>query len=438
MLTLGLDIGTTSISAVVCEGHTVIASKTIVNDSRLSGEKWESLQDAEKIIEKSFVTIHSLCSEYPEVAKIGITGQMHGIVYLDGQGKPVSPLINWKDGRGDLLINDKESWAQDLSKRTGYRLSTGYGALTHYVNRKKGWIPQGAKVFCTIGDYLAMKLAGRKTPIIHPTNAASLGLFDLKKGFFDGLALKKAGLSPDLFPEVSEEGLLGRTENGIGVFQAIGDNQASFLGTSEGAKDSLLINVGTGSQISVYSPDYMEISSLETRPYVDGGWLLVGAALSGGLSFALLESFFRQTVKMVTGEERTCYGPMIKAMEEMTPRSPEDVPVISPLFHGTRQDPTLAASITGLRPDNFTPQGFILGMMKGMSHELYQIFEGYLAQSTRRPLHFIGSGNGLRQNPYLVQIIEEEFGRPLRLSDRTEETACGAALYACQIAGQVD
>lgn len=435
MLTLGLDIGTTSISAVVCEDNSVIASRTIDNDSNLSGEEWESLQDAEKILALSCELLTSLFAEFPAISGIGVTGQMHGILYLDAEGDPISPLINWKDGRGDLLADDQKTWAQDLSQQTGYRLSTGYGALTHYVNEKKGWVPQGAKVICTIGDYIAMKLAGRKSPQIHPTNAASLGLFDLQKGSFDQLALKKVGINPDLFPEVSKEGFLGRTEKGKNVVQAIGDNQASFLGASEGAKDSLLINIGTGSQISIYSPHYMEISSLETRPYVDGGWLLVGAALSGGLSFALLESFFRQSVKMVTGEEKNCYGPMMEFMEDIDPRSLKNAPVISPLFYGTRQDPTLTTSITDLHPDNFTPQHFIFSMMKGMSHELYQMYEGYLAQEAKRPEHMIGSGNGLRRNPYLVQIIEEEFGGQLHLSGQIEEAAYGAGLYASSFTG---
>lgn len=435
MLTLGLDIGTTSISAVVCEDNSVIASKTIDNQSNLQGKEWESLQDAEKILALSCGLLASLYAEFPAISGIGVTGQMHGILYLDAEGDPLSPLINWKDGRGDLPVDDQKTWVQDLSQQTGYRLSTGYGALTHYVNEKKGWLPEGAKVFCTIGDYIAMKLAGRKSPQIHPTNAASLGLFDLQKGSFDQLALKKVGINPDLFPEVSKEGFLGRTEKGTNVVQAIGDNQASFLGASEGARDSLLINIGTGSQISIYSPHYMEISSLETRPYVNGGWLLVGAALSGGLSFALLESFFRQSVKMVTGEEKNCYGPMMEAMGRIDLRALKNAPVISPLFYGTRQDPTLTASITDLHPDNFTPQHFIFGMMKGMSHELYQMYEGYLAQEAKRPEHLIGSGNGLRRNPYLVQIIEEEFGGHLHLSGQTEEAAYGASLYASSFTG---
>lgn len=435
MLTIGLDIGTTSISAVVCEDNSVIASRTIDNDSNLPGEEWESLQDAEKILALSCGLLTSLYAEFPAISGIGVTGQMHGILYLDAEGDPLSPLINWKDGRGDLPVDDQKTWAQDLSQQTGYRLSTGYGALTHYVNEKKGWLPEGAKVFCTIGDYIAMKLAGWKSPQIHPTNAASLGLFDLQKGSFDQLALKKVGINPDLFPEVSKEGFLGRTEKGTNVVQAIGDNQASFLGASEGAKDSLLINIGTGSQISIYSPHYMEISSLETRPYVDGGWLLVGAALSGGLSFALLESFFRQSVKMATGEEKNCYGPMMEAMGKIDLHALENSPVISPLFYGTRQDPTLTASITDLHSDNFTPQHFIFGMMKGMSHELYQMYEGYLAQEAKRPEHMIGSGNGLRRNPYLVQIIEEEFRGPLHLSGQTEEAAYGAGLYASSFTG---
>ena len=58
----------------------------------------------------------------------------------------------------------------------------------------------------------------------------------------------------------------------IPVYAAIGDNQASFLGSVRDKDHSIHITVGTSSQISIYTDRYMEIDSLDTRPLPGGGY----------------------------------------------------------------------------------------------------------------------------------------------------------------------
>ena len=50
MKTLGLDIGTTTISAVILENDTVLDVRNEKNDSFLSGQQWERIQDPERIL----------------------------------------------------------------------------------------------------------------------------------------------------------------------------------------------------------------------------------------------------------------------------------------------------------------------------------------------------------------------------------------------------
>lgn len=429
MKTLGLDIGTTTISAVVYEeGRGVLASRTVKNDSFLTGESWERLQDPAVIYEKSLDSVKTLLAEHSDVQAIGLSGQMHGILYLDARGEPVSPLYIWQDGRGDLSYGESESWASHLSQLTGYTLATGYGMVTHFYNRNHGLVPSNATVLCTIHDYVAMKLSGRTSPLTEPTDAASLGLYDGPNRCFDLAALEKAGIDPTLLPGIVEDPCLGMGELGIPVYAALGDNQASFLGATGGRTDVLLVNMGTGGQISVYSPNHVMTDTLETRPFPDGGWLLVGASLCGGRSYALLETFFRQTVKMVTGEDVSAYEAMARLMEANP--VPEDIPETVTLFQGTRKNPDLRGSICGLGTENFTPLHLIYGVMQGMAKELQQMYQGYLDIGGKAPAAMIGSGNGLRKNPKLCRVFEEVFGCPLILSENDEEAACGAAIYA--------
>lgn len=431
MKTLGLDIGTTTISAVVYDDtQGVIDSRTVKNDSFLTAEPWARLQDPKMIYHRAMESVHSLLETHPNISAIGLTGQMHGILYLDHEGAPVSPLYIWQDGRGDLPYNENHSWASHLSEITGYALATGYGMVTHYYNLHHDLVPTDAACLCTIHDYIAMKLSGRTTPQIDPTDAASLGLYDGSNGCFDSLALTKADIDSSILPQIIQSPYLGTGELGIPVYAGIGDNQASFLGTTKGRTDVLLVNVGTGSQISVYSPTYLETDTLETRPFPDGGWLLVGASLCGGRSYAILENFFRETVKMVTGDDASAYDAMALQLEKMSDL--DDVPVVTTTFQGSRKQPNLKGSITGLDIHNFTPAHLLHGFMQGMANELFNMYRGYLNKGGITPSVMFGSGNGLRKNPYLCSTFEKIFSCPLILSQNNEEAASGAAIYAAK------
>ena len=431
MKTLGLDIGTTTISAVVHDNELgVLSAKTVKNDSFLTGESWEKIQDPNLIYDKALASVKELLAEHPDVTAIGMTGQMHGIVYLNAAGDPVSPLYIWQDGRGDLPYDETSSWAAHLSQLTGYAVATGYGMVTHYYNLNHGLVPADAATFCTIHDYIAMKLAGLTTPLMEPTDAASLGLYDGPKSCFDAKALETAGIGMDLVPQLMTDPCLGTGPLGVPVYAGIGDNQASFLGATGGRTDVLLVNVGTGSQISVYSPSHMQTQTLETRPFPDGGWLLVGASLCGGRSYAMLENFFRQTVKMATGSDDSVYEAMTRMLEENETVS--NYPTAVTLFQGTRKDPSLRGSVSGIGTENFTPLHFTYSIMHGMADELYDMYRGYLDMGGKAPVAMIGSGNGLRRNKHLCRIFEDTFSCPLILSQNDEEAACGAAIYAAK------
>lgn len=431
MKTLGIDIGTTTISLVVQDSLSgILGTRNLENGTFLPGLPWERVQDPEKILEKVKNGLQEMLAQFPQIQAIGVTGQMHGIVYLDGEGRAVSPLYTWQDGRGDLPFDDGVSWASRLSEITGYPLSTGYGLVTHFYNQHHNLVPPEAAAFCTISDYVAMALAGVKTPRLDATNAASLGIFDCVRGCFDFAAMEKAGISPHLLPSMAETPLLGVGMPGIPVFTAIGDNQASFLGAAGGRRDVLLVNMGTGGQVSVYSPDYLQTGGLETRPFPGGGWLLVGASLCGGRSYALLERFFRQTVQMVTGQDIPAYDAMAR-MLEMT-RDLDNLPTCDTTFQGTRTDPTRRAVITGLDENNFTPAHLTWSVMEGMARELYEMYRSFLEAGGEKPVQMIGSGNGLRKNPWLRRVFENVFQCPMQCSPCEEEAAWGAALYAAQ------
>ena len=230
---IGIDLGTTSISGVALdleEGASAAVSRQ--NNYNLGSKKPGSpFQDPELIAGIALEIVDQFMSDGHEIAGIGITGQMHGILYVDKDGNPLSPLFSWQDSRGNLLYKNNRSYAEFLTQKTGYPVASGYGLVTHFYNACNSLIPPNAAKLCTIMDFVVMKLTGRKTPLIDPSNAAALGFFDLNKFRFDEGILKKIAIDRRILPEVRPSGeLAGYYKETIPVYVGIGDNQASFLG----------------------------------------------------------------------------------------------------------------------------------------------------------------------------------------------------------------
>lgn len=103
---IGVDIGTTTISINLIEKQSgaVIQSVTLPNHSSLKrGEQdlFSDLQNPDAIFELVQSVLQELTAS-ENVCSIGITGQMHGIVYLNASGQAVSPLYTWRDGAREI------------------------------------------------------------------------------------------------------------------------------------------------------------------------------------------------------------------------------------------------------------------------------------------------------------------------------------------------
>ena len=406
MRAMGIDIGTTTISAVLMDGERQVWAQTIANGCEMRGAAFARLQDAEKIYYK----VHEL-ARCVKSDVIGLTGQMHGILYANADGHCLSPLYTWQDGRGDLLRADGKTYAQGLSEGLKRPLATGYGAVTHDYNVRNGIVPEGARWAMTIADYVGMRLCNLNAPMMHISNAASLGAPD-----WDGIC--------DMIRSTDETRMLGAMPNGTKVAIAIGDNQASFLGATRDAPGALLLNMGTGGQISaIAKPDAVAQNGLELRPYIDGAQLIVGFSLCGGRAYALLEGLFSE----IAGAPK---GSMYEQMNSWAQAELKDPLSIRTTFCGTRQQPALRGAIAGISDENLTAAHLVRGTIRGMADELIGLYEDMKAQCADLPVQLFGAGNGLRKNAALRAQFEEAFGAEMAVPRCAEEAAMGAAVFA--------
>ncbi len=441
MKTIGLDIGTTTICAIVIDASDgkVLKSVTLPNDTfRTDVKSFEKIQEPEKILSKAMDLVDELLCEFEDVVSIGVTGQMHGLMYINEKGESLSGLYIWQDASANEIYKDGKSYAQYLTDLTGYKMASGFGGATYFYHTVNNMVPESATKICTIHDYVAMKLAGLTEPVMHTSDAASYGLFDIKNARFDKEAIVKAGLNFNMFPEVTNENrILGKKDGRIPVSVAIGDNQASFLGSVCDVEDCLLINVGTGSQISFATKSETAPAGLEIRPCVGEEKIMVGSSLCGGRAFALLEKFFRETAELVTGEKCDSAYKGIDLFLEKT--SEVENPVnFSTLFCGTRENPGKRAGIENLGIDNFTPGHLIYGVMNGMAEELNEMYQTGISVCGEKPRQLIASGNGIRKNKTLQKIVSDIFGMEMKIPAHKEEAAYGSAIFSLTSAGICD
>ncbi len=459
---IGVDLGTTTITAVALDANTgeLRARSTRPNEAEITAPADKAIGnsewDAGRIADIAYGCLRDvrskLESQTAEIAGIGITGQQHGaVLHDDGSAPPL--LINWQDQRGEQpYAGDKQTYVQraaelagpDAPERTGCRLATGYLGVTLFWLRENNALPRSART-CFLTDFFAGRLTGAR-PVTDPTNAAASGIFDVTMGDWDAELLEALDLSWSLLPEVRGSGerlgglaaapaeALGLPA-GLPVFVGIGDNQASFLGAVASPEDTVLVNVGTGGQVAAYTDQFAYSPALETRPFPHGGFLAVCAGLCGGRSYALLEQFYREVGKRLFGVVSTepLYEIMSRLAAEVPPGS--EGMCCAPFFTGTRAQPDLRGFWGGVSATNFTPGHMTRAVLEGMvtCFQRGQEAIGQLTEKVRRRL--VGSGNGLRENRVLAEIVASELGLPLALPAHREEAAYGAALLAAVGAG---
>ena len=417
---IGVDTGTTSISiAALNEDRKLLTSRTVNHESFIHSDNPSSrIQDPERIKTLVLENLDAVTSELGRPSAIGFTGQMHGILYVNSKGESVSPLYTWQDASGDDML--------PVLREQGLRVASGYGTATHLHLQRAGKIPSEAVRLSTISDYIAMTLCGKNEPVLSADMAAGWGGFDLQKREFLTEKLTRAGMDVAYLPEVVKGyEVIGETKDGVPVICSMGDNQASIRGAVRDESDSLLVNVGTGSQVSFVTREYVDVSGdVELRPYGEG-YVLAGAALCGGRAYAMLERFYRE----IAGRE--CYGMMMNHAEEFL-RSGGQAWEVQTTFMGTRSDPAKRGSISGISEENFTPGALTAGVIRGILGELYGFYEDMTRLTGRQAKILVGSGNGMRKNELMQRLAGEMFGMRVELPEFREEAACGAALCAME------
>jgi sedoheptulokinase len=459
---IGLDLGTTTITGVLVdvEAKKVLALAERPNDSAIpQAHATRAEQDVGRLAILALEVLCEIASAGHAVDGIAVTGQKHGLLCIDCQGRPLTPLISWQDQRTAEPLPDDTTTLDEIHRRladlswqdNGCRLTHGYGAATLFWLVQQGELPVGTDRACSLADWLVGQLTGGPA-LTEPTLAASWGVYDLVAETWNHAFLDRLGLEARLFPPVrpsgEKRGGLVRSvarqvglRQGVEVFNAVGDTQASFLGSlpdGEGASapdgkavdlaGMVLFNLGTGGQICWIVPQFeVPSEAVETRPLPHHRYLRVGASLCGGAAYAWLN----HTVRDCLGEfglqvdERAIYERLNSLALKC--RDTEGLQVRT-TFLGVRGNPAIrAGAIDGITLGNLRLGALARATLIGVVEELRGLYLAHGGESMGHNL-VMATGGGVRKNPLLRELVRERFGLPVQMPRWQEPAAVGAAL----------
>lgn len=188
---LGLDMGTTSVKAVLLEikSRTMAAScalptmSDITDNSVIKAKE----QDTGRIVDTLNQCIGLLPRDkLQHVSSIGLSGQMHGVLFWKAKtgcdwsnrdfftARDTSPLITWQDGRcSSDFLSSLPKPDSHLSVATGF----GCATIFWYMQYRPEFL-EDFTVAGTIQDYVVSMLCGLNRCMMTPQNAASWGFFN--------------------------------------------------------------------------------------------------------------------------------------------------------------------------------------------------------------------------------------------------------------------
>jgi xylulokinase len=434
---IGIDTSTTATKALVLDADgSVLAVGSSEYGYQTPRPLWSEQAPSlwwDATIEAIAAALQAAGVSGQDVAGIGLTGQMHGLVLLDDAGQVLRPSILWNDQR-------TQAECDEIRERVGRdRLiaTTGNDALTGFTAPKLLWVRnQEPEVLERVAhvllpkDYVRYRLTGGFAA--DKADGSGTLLFDLaardwSPTVLDALDIPAAWLPPtfegtEVTGVVSAQAaaLTGLRE-GIPVVAGGGDQAANGVGVGAVTPGVVAISVGTSGVVfaaadrPVTEPDGRLHAFCHAVPET---WHLMGVMLSAAGSLR----WFKDTI-----------APTHRFAE--LDRLAEEVPAGS---NGLVFLPYLTGERTP-HPDPMARGAFVgLTVRHELGHLARAVMEG-VAFGLRDSLELMGAmmelgevriAGGGAQSPVWTQIIADVLDRPVRTVGTPEAAACGAAMLA--------
>lgn len=433
---LGLDVGTGGSRAVcIDEQGTVVASASAEHRPFASPHIGWAEQDPDDWWRASAQAIRG-CLETisaDEIGSVGLSGQMHGSVFLDAHDQVVRPALLWCDQR-------TESQCRDITERVGHdRLIelVANPAITGFTLPKILWMRENeperwstVRSILLPKDYVRLRLSGDKASDV--ADSSGTLLFDVRNRRWSREMLAAFEIDPGMLPEVFESpDVTGRMsaagseatglKPGTPVVAGAGDNAAGAVGMGIVSPGSVSVTIGTSGVVfaATAEPRVDSLGRIHTLCHaVPGRWHNTGVTLAAGQSF----KWYRDTLGSLSYDELTAEA------AEVHPGA--DGAIWLPYLMGERAphlDPHARAAFVGLTASH-TRAHLTRAVLEGVAFSLRDSLE--IFRSLGVPIDNIRIGGGGARSELWRQIQADVFGHPVETIEAEEGAAFGAALLA--------
>jgi xylulokinase len=425
---LGLDVGTTGVKAVAVTqtGHVVAAAE---RSYPLSTPRpgW-SEQDPEDWWRATEAAIAEISAEH-EIAGIGLSGQMHGLVALDARDRVIRPAILWNDQRTGAecsAIEERIGLAR-LIELTGNRALPGFTApKLLWLREHEPDAYERIRHVLLPKDYVRLRLTGEHASDV--ADASGTLLLDVADRRWSDEVVGALEIESAWLPDVLESpAVSGTTAGRIPVAAGAGDCAAAALGVGVDRPGPASLVLGTSGVLFATLPEYHVDPLARAHVFchaVPGEWHAMGVMLSAAGSLQWLHDTIARGVP---------FDDLVAEARQWAPGT--EGLLFLPYLQGERTphaDPDARGAFTGLqlRHDRGALVRAVLeGVAFGLRDSL-DILRGLgIEVSTVR-----ASGGGARSELWL-RICASVLGVPIERTVAEEGSAFGAALLGGVAAG---
>lgn len=436
---LGIDTSTTSSKALLIdERGEVIAVASNPHTLQTPKPLW-SEQDPREWWDAVAASIRSVLEQAgiggEEVAAVGLTGQMHGLVLLDEAGNVLRPAILWNDQRTQSQCDEIH---QIVGKEKFIQI-TGNVALTGFTAPKILWVKENEPDVFAKGkhvllpkDYVRLKLTGEYA--MDKADGAGTVLFDLKARDWSDEVLSLLDIPRDWMPRtfegteftgyVTEEAAQATgLKAGTPVAAGGGDQAAGAVGVGAVEPGIVGLTVGTSGVVFATTPSALIEPEGRLHAFchaVPGMWHFMGVMLSAAGSL----QWYRDTLA-----QNISFDDLLKEAESI-PAGSEGLQFL-PYLSGERTphpDPLARGAFIGLTLRHSRAH-MTRAVLEGVAFGLKDSFTLIQNAGLGQIIQVRGSGGGTK-GALWRQILASVLNAELVTVNTTEGGAYGAALLA--------
>lgn len=441
---LGIDVGTGGTRALLIDKTgRVVASATADHRPFASPQTGWAEQEPQDWWRACCEAVRRVISHSKiapsNISAVGFSGQMHGAVLLDTNGKPLRPSLIWCDQR-------TAEEAAEITQRIGAeRLIqlTCNPALTNFTLTKLLWVRkhephifEKLRMLQLPKDYVRLQLTGEYA--MDMADASGTLLLDVANRRWSAEVASATGInmaalpklleSPEVCGAVSKAGAAATgLAAGTPVVAGAGDQAAGAVGLGVVGPGTVHATIGTSGVVfaSTSSPKIDPHGRLHTFCHaVPGRWHVMGVTQAAGLSLR----WFRDHFAPNSPGNRDAYD--VLADEAASVGAGSDGVLWAPYLMGERTphlDPDARAALVGLAA-NHRRAHVVRAIMEGVAFSLRDSFS--IFEELQVPVTNIRLGGGGARSPLWRQIQADVYSHSVEVVEAEEGAAYGAALLA--------